>query len=99
MPCYQFVYPFSLESFVVSPPPTHLSHAQQRTQIQSDRQRRAQYLEQREAEKSRAKKEVLRRVAPGYDAAEVLQPTRQSFELPKSLTPGQSAPLDLLADK
>jgi hypothetical protein len=66
----------------LNPPPPHTSHAQQRAQLHADRERRAQYLRDREAAKAQAAKAQLRRVAPGYDAgSEVLQPTRSSVDL------------------
>jgi hypothetical protein len=77
----QFVYPFTLETHVLSPPWPHQPHAAIRAQIAATRAARLQVLHRREEDKASRRKEVLRRVAPGWEEGSgdsVLQPKRLS---------------------
>lgn len=69
-----FVYPFSLEAFVLDP-----NNPNSRT-IQELQQRHATFLEWRKEQKEQQERERLRKVAPGWDSsAAPLQPNRKSL--------------------
>ncbi|CAO1630126.1 unnamed protein product [Sympodiomycopsis kandeliae] len=71
-----FVYPFSLESYVLDP-----NSPSSRT-LEEFHERHVSYLEWRKSEKERIEKERLRKVAPGWDqTAAPLQPNRKSTML------------------
>lgn len=68
-----FVYPFSLESYVLAP-----NNPNAKT-IEDLHNRHQQFLQWREDEKHRREKERLRRVAPGWSGeTAVLQPTKRA---------------------
>ncbi|KAL1742985.1 hypothetical protein HDZ31DRAFT_65453 [Schizophyllum fasciatum] len=65
-----FVYPFTLEAQVIA------AESSRRANLAADATRHEQYIQGREEEKQRRRKEALRRVAPGFDPDAVLVPTR-----------------------
>jgi hypothetical protein len=76
----QFVYPFTLETHVLSPPPPHVPHSALRAQIAAVRAARLDFLRRRAEEKACRRREALRKVAPGWEEGgdAVLQPKRLS---------------------
>ncbi|PWY99011.1 hypothetical protein BCV70DRAFT_201230 [Testicularia cyperi] len=78
-----FVYPFSLESYVLDP------NTPSSTTIEKLHERHRQYLEAREQQKQDRQREALRRLAPGWDGGQtgVLQPTSK-----QPPNPAQSPP-------
>ncbi|KAH7097231.1 hypothetical protein BKA62DRAFT_716899, partial [Auriculariales sp. MPI-PUGE-AT-0066] len=64
------VYPFALEQHVAT------IESARRATVASHAARRQAYLKSREQEKERHKREVLRRVAPGFNPDAPLTPTR-----------------------
>lgn len=64
-----FVYPFSLESYVLDP------NTPSSSTIDQLLAKHKQYLEGREREKEEKQREMLRRVAPGWQQGDVLLPT------------------------
>ncbi|GAA94534.1 uncharacterized protein L969DRAFT_91510 [Mixia osmundae IAM 14324] len=77
-----FVYPWTLETHVLSPPEPHPSHAILRSELASTHQKRLRVLQAREDEKVRRRREALQKMAPGYSetagTGSVLQPKRMS---------------------
>lgn len=74
MPIHQFVYPFTLEPHVIT------LESSRRTTIAAHAARREAYLRSREVEKERRKRDVLRKIAPGFEPqGSVLVPTRTSI--------------------
>ncbi|WRT69811.1 uncharacterized protein IL334_006802 [Kwoniella shivajii] len=67
-----FVYPFSLEEHILS---THPSAAES---ISQRRARNAEILHQREVEEEQREKDVLRKIAPGYNPSSLLLPSSSS---------------------
>lgn len=66
----QFVYPYTLEDFVLHPQPPHKSHHDRIAKLHSEHETRLKFLQEREEEKTRKRKEALRKVAPGYEPPE-----------------------------
>lgn len=76
---HQFVYPFTLEPHVVT------LESSRRTTIAAHAARREAYLRTRENDKERRKRDVLRKIAPGFEPqGTVLVPTRTSMSSPGS---------------
>lgn len=65
-----FVYPYSLEQHVLSPQPPHESHAARMRALDDTQAQRVQFLKNREDERTRKKREQLRKVAPGWEPDE-----------------------------
>lgn len=78
----QFVYPYTLEEHVLTNPTTSFTAA--REQLVADRAARHAFLKEREGAKERARRETLRKVAPGWepDHAAPLEPTRSTAASP-----------------
>ena len=75
----QFVYTYALETHVQNPLPPQTSHAEQRAHLQAEQQRRKEVLKRRDEDKESKQKELMRKVAPGFQASGgVLQPSRMS---------------------
>lgn len=53
-----------------------MSHADQRAHLQAEQERRADVLKRREEAKEEKQKEMMRKVAPGFQSSSVLQPGR-----------------------
>ncbi|ETS60479.1 hypothetical protein PaG_05322 [Moesziomyces aphidis] len=69
-----FVYPFSLESYVLDP------NTPSSTTIDQLLEKHAQYLKHREEEKQKRQRDMLHRLAPGWQGASgVLQPTSTAW--------------------
>lgn len=69
----QFVYPFTLEPHIIT------LESSRRNTIAAHIVRREAYLQSREDEKERRKRDALRRIAPGFEPqGSVLIPTRAS---------------------
>lgn len=66
----QFVYPYTLEDFVLHPQPPHKSHHERISKLHTEHDIRIKFLKEREEEKIRKRKEALRKVAPGYEPPE-----------------------------
>ena len=83
--CYdKFAYPFTVENHVLHPYPPYRSHADQRAQIQAEHEQQTAYLEARASDKEKRRKEILRKLAPGYSEGTLsngglMQPKRLSF--------------------
>lgn len=67
---WQFVYPYSLETYVLSPQPPHISHAERIRKLEEQHAARVKFLKDREDEKKRKKRDQMRKIAPGWEPAE-----------------------------
>jgi hypothetical protein len=63
----QFVYPYTLEDFVLHPQQPHKSHHDRIAKLHEEHEVRLKFLREREEEKLRKRKEALKKVAPGYE--------------------------------
>ncbi|THV02580.1 hypothetical protein K435DRAFT_962895 [Dendrothele bispora CBS 962.96] len=64
-----FVYPYTLEPHILT------TESSRRSTLAAHAARRDAYLQAREDEKERRKREALRKIAPGFDPRGVLVPT------------------------
>ncbi|KAJ8480984.1 hypothetical protein ONZ45_g7111 [Pleurotus djamor] len=74
----KFVYPFTLEPHLLT------LESSRRSTIASHAARREAYLQSREEEKARRKRDALRRIAPGFEPQGTpLVPTKRDSAIPR----------------
>ncbi|OAX40528.1 hypothetical protein K503DRAFT_687330, partial [Rhizopogon vinicolor AM-OR11-026] len=73
-----FAYPYTLEPLILT------VESSRRTTLAAHTTRREAYIHARDEERDRRKREVLRRVAPGFDPAAPLVPLRATHSEPST---------------